>query len=374
MSLEYEPDGETRPEPEPWGPVRDPRVPPRGGPPVRWRMKRVALVLLILVLVAAGVVVAGVVSYRTATQGSPNGASVQIAVGPGASLSSLEPQLHAAGVISSTTDFKLWLHLTASGGQVITLQQGTYTLRKDMPYAEVISTLAKGPAASYQRLTIPEGFTVTDTAQRVGQSTHIAADDFQAAATVATVQPSILPAGTSSLEGFLYPQTYYVDPHEDAAQLVQEMVAEFQTETAGVTWTSAPDGVTPYGVLTIASLVQNEAKAPSDAPLVASVIYNRLKAGIPLGIDATVYYALDKPFTEPLTSSDVAVQSPYNTRVVKGLPPTPISSPGLVDIEAALNPASTNYLYYLVGPDCLHNLYFSSYAAFRQAAASQPTC
>jgi UPF0755 protein len=337
-------------------------------------VKRVALALVILLLVAAGVVTFGYLSYHHATEGSATGANVSLTVPSGASLSGLEPALQRAGVIASTTDFKLWLHLSGSGAQLPSLQQGNYTLRKSMPYQAIVATLAKGPALRFEKLTIPEGLTVTNTASRVGAETHIAADDFQAAATVATAQPSILPPGTSSLEGFLYPQTYYVDPQQTAAGLVQEMVAEFQTETAGVSWSSAPDSLTPYQVLTVASLIQNEAKAVSDEPLVASVIYNRLKAGTPLGIDATVYYALDKPFTEPLTESDLAVKSPYNTRLVAGLPPTPISSPGLAEIQAALNPASTDDLYYVLGPDCIHHLFFSSYAAFQQAAANQPTC
>jgi UPF0755 protein len=337
-------------------------------------MKRLGLGVVILVVLVLGVVTFGYVSYRHATEGSPGGAAVTLSVAQGSSLSSLEPDLQRTGVISSTFDFKLWLHLSGSGAQASTLQQGNYTLRKGMAYQDIVSTLTKGPALSYEKLTIPEGLTVTETAAKVGAETHIAAADFQAAATVATAQPSILPPGVSSLEGFLYPQTYFVDPHQDAAGLVQEMVSQFQTETASVNWSAAPAGITPYQVVTVASLIQNEAKATSDGPLIASVIYNRLKAGVPLGIDATVYYALDLPFTQPLTASDLAVQSPYNTRIVKGLPPTPISSPDLTYIQDAVSPAATNYLYYVLGPDCIHHLFFSSYSDFQQAAASQPKC
>ncbi|HLI56911.1 MAG TPA: endolytic transglycosylase MltG [Actinomycetota bacterium] len=337
-------------------------------------MRRGCLGLIILLVLALGFVSFTFLSYHSATEGSSTGAPVTLTVPSGASLSGLEPQLHTAGVIGSTFDFKIWLHLSGSAGQVSSLQQGSYTLRKNMPYSELISTLAKGPSISYEKLTIPEGLTVTETAAKVGAETHIQAADFQAAATVASAQPTILPPGNASLEGFLYPQTYYVDPHQDAANLVQEMVAEFQTETASVDWSAAPPGITPYQVLTIASLIQNEAKVISDGPNIASVIYNRLAAHIPLGIDATVYYALDKPFTEKLTTADTQVKSPWNTYVAPGLPPTPISSPDLDYINAALHPAQTNYLYYVVGPDCIHSLFFSSYAAFSQAAANQPKC
>ena len=335
-------------------------------------MRRMALGLAILVLVAGGAVTTGYLSYHHATSGSPQGAPVSVTVPQGASLSSLEPQLAADGVIHSTLTFKLWLRL--SGASPAGLQQGTYALRRDMGYQQVLDALAKGPQLAYEKLTIPEGFTVTQTAAKVGAATHIPADSFQAAATVATVQPSIIRPGVSSLEGFLYPQTYFVDPKATPAGLVQEMVAQFQTATAGVDWGAAPAGVTPYQVLTIASLIQNEAKASSDTPLVSSVIYNRLRAGMKLGIDATIYYGLGQPFTHALTRSDLATPSPYNTRLVAGLPPTPISSPGLADIQAALHPAVTNDLYYVLGSDCLHHQFFSSAAAFQQAADHQPTC
>lgn len=337
-------------------------------------MRKGCLGLIILVVLALGFTTFSFLSYLHATQGSPGGGAVTVNVASGSSLSTLEPTLHNQGVIGSTTDFKIWLRVSGSGGQVSSLQQGSYTLHKNMPYSDIISTLAKGPSISYEKLTIPEGLTVTETAAKVGASTHIQAADFQAAATVANAQPSILPPGNQSLEGFLYPQTYFVDPHEDAAQLVQEMVGQFQTETASVNWSTVPPGITPYQVLIVASLIQNEAKVVSDGPDIASVIYNRIAQHIPLGIDATVYYALDKPFTEKLTTADTQIPSPWNTYTVQGLPPTPISSPDLDYIEAALHPAHTNYLYYLVGPDCVHSLFFSSSAAFDAAAQHQPTC
>lgn len=337
-------------------------------------MRKGCLGLIILVVLVLGFASFTFLSYHHATQGTPGGATVNLTVDKGASLSELEPKLHDQGVIDSTRDFKIWLRVSGSSDKVSSLQQGSYTLRKDMAYADIISTLAKGPSISYEKLTIPEGLTVTETATKVGAETHVLAADFQAAATVATAQPTILPPGNPSLEGFLYPQTYFVDPHMDAAQLVQEMVGQFQTETASVNWALAPQGVTPYQVLTIASLIQNEAKAVSDGPDIASVIYNRLAQHVPLGIDATVYYALDIPFTTPLTQSDLAFKSPYNTRVEAGLPPTPISSPDMDYINAALHPAQTNFLYYVLGPDCVHHKFFSSFAEFEQAAANQPKC
>ena len=334
-------------------------------------MRKLAVGLLILIIIAGAVVTKTYLSYRSNTRGTAGGAPVTFTVPAGASLTGLGPDLAKSGVISSTLDFHVYLRLH---GISVALQRGQYNLRRQMPYSVLIAALSAGPTQTYEKVTIPEGLTVTETAQRVGGSTHIPAADFQAAATVATAVPRIMQPGTTSLEGFLYPQTYFVSPRETAADLVREMVDQFQTETAQVNFAAAPGGVTPYQVVVIASLIQNEAKVATDGPKIASVIYNRLKAGTALGIDASLYYGLNQPFTHQLTQSDLATNTPYNTRLKTGLPPTPISSPELVYIQDAVSPAQTNDLYYVLGPDCKTNLFFSSFAAFQQAAAHQPTC
>ena len=134
--------------------------------------------------------------------------------------------------------------------------------------------------------------------------------------------------------------------------------------------------VTPYQLLTVASMVEREAKTARDRPLIAAVIYNRLKQGIPLGIDATVYYALAKregvaAYTHELTAADLQIASPYNTRVNRGLPPTPISNPGLASIEAAARPGRVSYLYYVVAADgCGEHVFSTTYAQFERDAAA----
>ena len=335
-------------------------------------MKRSALVLITLVLIGGGIFVKTYQSYKADTQGSATGAPVSFTVPPGASLAGLGPALQAVGVIGSSRDFHIWLR--TSGATVSLLQPGNYNMRRAMPYAEVVSVLSKGPVISYQKVTIPEGLTVTETASRVQAGSPIQAADFLAAATVDTVAPPIIAPGVTTLEGFLYPQTYFITKKQTAPGLVKEMVGQFVSETAGLDWSSAPPGITPYQVVTVASLIQNEAKAPSDAPLIAGVIYNRLKAHMLLGIDATTYYAAGKSFSQPLLASDLANKSPWNTRAVAGLPPTPISSPRLSNIQAALSPAVNNNLYYLLGADCLHHDFFSSAAAFQAATVHQPKC
>ncbi|HEU5003520.1 MAG TPA: endolytic transglycosylase MltG [Actinomycetota bacterium] len=333
-------------------------------------MRKLAIGLLILIILAVAVVAKVYLSYQNNAKGSAGGAPVAFTVPAGASLTNLGPSLAGKGVIDSTLDFHVYLRLH---GISLALQKGDYTLRKDMPYSVLIAALSAGPSQTHEKVTIPEGLTVTETAQRVGASTHIAAADFQAAATVATTVPKVMQPGITSLEGFLYPQTYFVAPKETAAQLVTEMVDQFQTETAQVNFAAAPGGVTPYQVVVIASLIQNEAKVASDGPKIAAVIYNRLRTGMTLGIDATIYYGLNKSFGQPLTQSDLATVTPYNTRLKAGLPPTPISSPELPFIQDAVSPAQTNDLYYVLGPDCKTNLFFSSYNDFVNAAKRQPT-
>ncbi|HMC08910.1 MAG TPA: endolytic transglycosylase MltG [Actinomycetota bacterium] len=334
-------------------------------------MRKVALVLTVLVLAAAGFVVYRVVSYESATHGSPGGEPVKFTVSSGASLSGLGPDLQRAGVIGSTTDFKVYLRVSGSS---VNLRRGDYNLRRRMPYSQIVSTLAKGPAISFEKVTIPEGFTLTQTAARVGRDSHVSAADFQAAATTATVVPDLPAPRAATLEGYLYPQTYFIDPKEPAGGLVRRMVSEFNREAGGLSWTSPPAGITPYQALVVASLIQREAKVDEDRAQIAAVIYNRYARGMPLGIDATVYYALGRTDNRGLTQSDLAVSSPYNTRAHPGLPPTPIASPQLSSIQAALQPAQTADLYFVLGSDCKHHVFTSSYQEFLRAKAKQPTC
>jgi uncharacterized YceG family protein len=158
------------------------------------------------------------------------------------------------------------------------------------------------------------------------------------------------PRSTPSLEGFLFPDTYQLRVPVSLSALIADQLAEFKRMFAHVNLSYARRRrLTPYDVLIIASIVEKEAATARDRPLVASVIYNRLKDGLPLGMDSTTRYEFND-YTKPLTNSQLSAPSPYNTRLHKGLPPTPIDSPGLAAIEAAANPARTNDLYFVVKP------------------------
>lgn len=154
--------------------------------------------------------------------------------------------------------------------------------------------------------------------------------------------------GVGSLEGFLFPKTYEITEETSAEQLVDMMLAQFATETEGLDWRKAEaEGFSTYDIVKIASMIEREAHVPEERRLISGVIHNRLKQGMTLGIDATLTYWLDK-WDEPLTVSDLQTDTPYNTRLYPGLPPTPIANPGLESIKAALNPADVDYLYFVV--------------------------
>jgi uncharacterized YceG family protein len=156
------------------------------------------------------------------------------------------------------------------------------------------------------------------------------------------------------MEGFLFPATYPVRPHERAPTLIAQQEGAFQQEFSQVDMSYARSkNLTNYDVLTIASMIEREARVDKDRPLIAAVTYNRLHLGMTLGIDATLLYEYGS-WTHQLTESELTANTPYNTRVRHGLPPTPICNPGLKSLEAAAHPANVNYLYYVAKPDGSH--------------------
>jgi len=187
-------------------------------------------------------------------------------------------------------------------------------------------------------------------------------------------------------EGFLFPDTFEVERHAPASDLVERQLEDFKRRIAGVDMSYARSkNLTVFDVVTIASMIEREAQLESQRKLVAAVVYNRLHEGMPLGIDATIRFATGN-YTRPLTESELAVDSPYNTRTNAGLPPGPIANPGLASIEAAAHPANVDYRYYVTEPGTCGKLAFSrteaefeadaaSYEEAREAAGESPdTC
>jgi hypothetical protein len=229
------------------------------------------------------------------------------------------------------------------------------------------------PAApAIVKVVIPEGYTRS----QIAALAH--ADGLHGSYLVASKKSPELspahygaPADTANLEGFLFPATYEMYVGASASQLVSEQLSAFGENFGGAEIHRAKVlGVTPYELLIVASIIEREVAIAHDRPLVAAVIYNRLRLNMTLGVDSTLRYALHD-FTHPLTETELGSNSPYNTRIHKGLPPTPISNPGAAAIAAAARPAKVSYLYYVAGADgCGEQVFSTSYSQFEKDAAA----
>jgi cell division protein YceG involved in septum cleavage len=223
------------------------------------------------------------------------------------------------------------------------------------------------------RIVIPEGSTGAQIAA-VARARGLEGDYLKASERSTQLRPSHYgaPAHERSLEGFLFPATYELYAGASSAKLLSKQLTAFAESFSSKDIARARAlGMTPYQLLIVASMVEREASLPRERPLVAAVVYNRLHRNMPLGIDATLRYALHNDYIHPLTQAQLHSSSPYNTRTHTGLPPTPISNPGLASIEAAANPARVSYLYYVARSDgCPGQVFSSSYAQFERADAA----
>ncbi len=235
------------------------------------------------------------------------------------------------------------------------------------------------PPLARLRIIFPEGFTRREMAERVAVVREIAIDErgvtprltgtgyAQASASAKPPAAFRKDAAGRGIEGFLFPSTYEFSQYSASIRLVRDQLATFgrQWDRVDLRYPKSKS-LTPYDVLIIASMIEKETVAPEERRLVAAVIYNRLRLGMPLGIDATIRYGRNVPGTEPLKQSDIDSDDPYNTRKRLGLPPTPISNPGLAAMRAAANPARRDYLYFVRKPDGVHHYFTASESQFCQ--------
>jgi len=249
-------------------------------------------------------------------------------------------------------------------------------LREDDPPPPPTETV---PALARLRIIFPEGFTRREMADRVAAVREIAIHKRDVTprltrsgylqATAGAKPPAAFRKdwGGRSIEGFLFPSTYEFSQFTPSAGLVRDQLEHFRRQWEKVDLRYARSkNLTPYDVLIIASMIEKETVAPEERRLVAAVVYNRLRQGMPLGIDATIRYGRDVPGTEPLKQSDIDSDDPYNTRNRLGLPPTPISNPGLASMRAAAAPARLDYLYFVRKPDGVHHFFTASEPEFCQ--------
>jgi uncharacterized YceG family protein len=349
----------------PWAPRRPPSAPERADKST-YRRRRIAVLVVVLLLLGAGAFAA--LLYQPFH--GPGSGRVAVTIPKGASASEIADLLDQEGVISSATFFRLRLKLSGESGNI---QAGKYTLASDMSYGDAISALTTKPEPLRPRITtvtIPEGYDRDQTAALLKQD-GVDGDYMKASESFKGFDPAKYGAkNPANLEGFLFPATYKLKRSQDATDLVGQQLAAFSDQVKSVDLRYAKSkNLTTYDVLIIASLIEREAQKDADRPKVAAVIYNRLHAGMPLQIDATIRFA-EHNYTKPLGPSDLALDSPYNSYTNTGLPPGPISNPGLVSIEAAAKPAKASYIYYVTTPDTCGKLTFATTDAQFQRAKS----
>jgi UPF0755 protein len=248
------------------------------------------------------------------------------------------------------------------------------------------TTRTREARAPVLRIVFPEGFTRTQMAERIAAvnviarrrrdtDTRLSPRRYLRLTARSGFPRTFAGAGrTRSLEGFLFPALYEFTPRTTTRELVEKQLEAFREnwETVDLRYADSKN-LTPYDVLIIASLIEEEVAAPPERRLVAAVIYNRLRRRMALGIDATIRYALNVPPTQSLTDSELEHPTPYNTRLRRGLPPTPITNPGLASIKAAAHPARVSYLYFVRNRDCRTHFFTASKRAF-DARLLKPRC
>lgn len=300
----------------------------------------------VLLLVAAGAGALFIIGPA-----DPGAVEVIITIPRGASTVEIGRRLEAAGLVRNASHFVLATRfLRTSQG----LRHGEYRLSAAMPLLAIAETIARGDVILHP-VTIPEGFTAEQIAQLLEARGLVNADEFRAVIHSGAPRFShdfLQNLPQPSLEGYLFPDTYSIPRYLDAEAVVAIFLARFSDAVVPV-WRASGTASSLHDIMTMASLVEREARVPEERPLIAGVLYNRLARGWRLEVDATVLYALGRHKTI-VTFEDLKVNSPYNTYLHAGLPPGPIANPGLAAIGAALHPARTDYLFYVARPDGSH--------------------
>ncbi len=326
--------------------------------------------LLVLLLFAALTVAAGVlytIELLGPVSGNSNAPMVLVLIPPGKSARQIGEILARKHLIRNPLSFVFASRLDHLSGE---MHAGRYLLSPAMPPRQMAALMALGETAG-TTVTIPEGFTVRQIARRLAGAGLVNETEFL---TLATAQGKTFTVSgwtppNANLEGYLFPDTYTVPKGATTREIIQQMLGNFHARVVvpdGKLAARAPGGLP--GVVTLASLVEREAEVNSDRPLIAAVYKNRLALGMRLQCDATVQYALPQHKAR-LFYADLRVDSPYNTYKHTGLPPTPIACPGLPSIQAALHPASVDYLYYVAGPDGRHHVFSRTLAEQNAAIA-----
>lgn len=320
----------------------------------------------LLVVIVAGGSVTGVLVYRDMTGANGDNKNYVIEIPEGAGSSSIANILRNRGIIQYAFAFKLYTRMTGEPAY----QKGRHTLNPTMSYAQLCEKLSGAPDqedAGTKRVAIPEGYElrqIVDLLVEKGLGTH---EEFMDEIENGSFDFDFIkkiPRKENRLEGYLYPDTYLFSVEDSPHDIIQKMLNAFQENVV-----PAYEAVrTPYSldqVIIFASVVEREAANDEERPIVASVFYNRIDRGMKLESCATVQYIL-KERKEILSNEDIAIDSNYNTYKYKGLPVGPIASPGLKSVEAVLEPADTDYLYFVATADGSQNLFSETFEEHNQ--------
>ena len=299
-----------------------------------------------------------------------SGTTVSVTIPEGSGTEDIANILKEQKLISSVFGFKLTSKLEGFDG---TYKHGTYNVDTGMTKRQIMELLQSGKVAMDLKVTVPEGYTVKQIAEKVEEEGICTAEEFINEVNNGEFNYEFLkdlPEREYRLEGYLFPDTYFLAENTTVHQLIDAMLMRFdQMYTEEYRNAVASSGHTLDEIVTLASMVEKEIKLPEERARAAGVMYNRLRDGITLGIDATVLYAVGKTAGE-LTQTDLNTDSPYNTRINYGLPLGPIANPGEASFKAALYPETHNYLYYVVeavGKD--NHVYCETYDEFLSAKA-----
>ncbi|HVE73551.1 MAG TPA: endolytic transglycosylase MltG [Mycobacteriales bacterium] len=335
--------------------------------PRRRRRPLLALLALLLPLALIGGIAFGGKALLTSLRGGAadyEGAGtgrVVVQVKPGETAGDVATTLATLGVVKSREAFfDLALEDTRSRG----IQPGFYALRTQMSARAALTLLLDPKARLRTRVVIPEGTTANQALTIIARSTEVPLAELKAAAANPT-NLGVPAYAKNRLEGFLFPATYDVEPGSTALEVLQQMVARYADAAtdADLEARAAQMGRTPYEILIVASLIERESRVEEEYGKVSRVVYNRLERKMALGIDATILYGLGRT-SGSLKLSELKKDTPYNSRLNRGLPPTPIANPGLAAIEAALSPTPGDWLYYVLADKSGRHLFTASYSEF----------
>lgn len=335
--------------------------------------------IIIAVICIAVVIAAGVLFYIGGlgkALDSENTQTVNVTIPSGSGTIQIGQQLEENSIISSADKFKLWSRIKGYDSQY---KAGTYALSPSMDF-QTIADIIVGGKVNTVNFTVPEGYTIYQTARVIADSGLGDYDTLVSLIEAADFDYDFLDGAQNNknkLEGYLFPNTYTIDEGMSEEQIIKIMLDEFEkqplkaiTDKKLSSQHNASSGRSINEIITIASIIERECKVDEERKLVASVIYNRLEKGMPLQMCSTVQYVLGKQ-KEVLTYADTRIESPYNTYTNAGLPPGPICSPGLAAVQAALHPADTDYLYFVLSEKLDGTSNFSSdYAQFERDKAA----